>query len=153
MTMIAIAMFAVLAVIALLHLSWALGSHWPARNDRDLLALVVVSANRDRMPGVAATLLAALAIFGAGVVGLAIGGVIVVPWPDDWSTLAGFVVAAVFFARGLAAYLPAWRSRFSLQPFAHLDQTYYGPLCLILAFGFTLLLFARVGGMDDASLS
>ena len=45
---------------------------------------------------------------------------------------------------GLAAYVLAWRLRFSQQPFATLDRYCYGPLSLLLAAAFALLVFRRV---------
>ena len=59
-------------------------------------------------------------------------------------TVLGVLVALVFAGRGVAPYTTAWRQRFSRQPFATMDQSWYGPLCLLLAICFVILLFQRV---------
>jgi hypothetical protein len=96
------------------------------------------------MPAMAQCLIAAAAIFAAGVVALALAGVIAVPLPAIMITAAGVLTALVFAGRGLAAYVPAWRRRYGQQPFATLDRNWYGPLCLLLAAGFIVLTIGRV---------
>ena len=73
MTAISVTIFAVLAAIAVLHLAWGFGVHWPAGSERDLAALVVGKTGRHRMPGLAACVAAATAIFVAAVIALAAG--------------------------------------------------------------------------------
>jgi hypothetical protein len=68
------------------------------------------------------------------------------PGPPLLVTVAAALIAAVFAGRGIAAYLPAWRRRFSQEPFAMLDQSWYGPLCLLFALVFALLALQRIGG-------
>jgi hypothetical protein len=133
MTTIAIAAFLILAFIAALHVAWGFGVRFPARDERSLVALVIGATGKTKMPSLAECLAAAAAIFAAGLVALAVGGILPVPAPRFLVTLAGAGVTAVFAGRGIAAYVPAWRSRFRQQPFASMDRSYYGPLCLVLA--------------------
>jgi hypothetical protein len=144
MNAIATAMFFLLTVIAVLHVSWAFGSHWPARSERELVALAVGRTGQTRMPGRLACVAAALAIFGAGVAALIVSGFLLVPLPGYVIILLGVLIFLVFAGRGVAAYLPAWRARFSQEPFATMDRTKYGPLCLLFAAGFAALVVRRI---------
>jgi hypothetical protein len=145
MTILAIALFAVLNAIALLHAAWGLGVRWPRSNERDLVALVIGATGRTRMPSPLACAMAATAIFAAGCVALLLIGIASPPIPMSADIVAGFFALAVFTGRGIAAYLPAWRKRFSQQPFARYDKFFYAPLCLCVALVFVLLLIDRLG--------
>jgi hypothetical protein len=136
MTTIAVIMFLALAAIAMLHAAWGFGVRWPAEDERDLVALVVGRTGRTRMPAPSACWRAAAAIF--------VADLVVLPGPPILVTGAAALVAAVFAGRGIAAYLPAWRRRFSQEPFATLDQSWYGPLCLLFALAFALLVMKRM---------
>jgi hypothetical protein len=132
----AIVLTLVLGTIAGLHAYWGLGGLWPAKGDEALLARTVIGDGRTRMPPpwqcfLVAALLAVMAI-----------------WP--WLVMAmperGFVVAGAiamaggFFARCMAAYSPRWRGHFTAEPFATNDKRLYGPICLVLAVGFVVIL-------------
>jgi hypothetical protein len=144
MRTIAVMVFLALAAIAMLHAAWGFGVRWPAEDERDLVALVVGRTGRTRMPAPSACWRAAAAIFVAGLVALAVADLVAVPGPPTVVTAAAALVATVFAGRGIAAYLPAWRRRFSQEPFATLDQSWYGPLCLLFALAFALLVMQRV---------
>ncbi len=140
MTVLAAAMFLLLASIAALHAAWAFGHHWPARDERQLVSQVVGQAGRASMPGRTQSLVAAVAIFTAGVIALLLLA------PRASAILAlGALAAAIFAGRGIAGYLPAWRRMFSQEPFAMLDRLIYSPLCLCLAIGFAALIADRLG--------
>jgi hypothetical protein len=79
-------------------------------------------------------------------VALAMVDLVHVAGPRSLATAAGALVTAVFAVRGIAAYLPAWRRRFSQQPFAAMDQAWYAPFCFLLALAFAMLLARRLGG-------
>jgi len=133
MSILAVIVFLVLAAIAVLHVAWGFGLRWPAHDERSLVGLVIGTTGRTRMPSLVECLAAAAAIFAAGLVTLAVADVMPVPAPRWLVTTAGAGATAIFAGRGAAAYVPAWRQRFSRQPFAAMDRTYYGPLCLLLA--------------------
>jgi len=57
-----------------------------------------------------------------------------------------WAVAAAIFAAGLVALLPAWRRQFSQEPFATMDRSWYGPLCLLFALAFAMLIVKRIAG-------
>lgn len=143
MALLATLMFFILAAIAAIHMLWAFGVRWPAGSERGLVALVVGATGRTQMPGPVKCIAAAAAIFCAGLIALALGrpiafpGAAALPW-------AGAPVTLVFITRGVAAYLPVWRRRFAQEPFATMDRKWYGPLCLILAAGFIVLLIGRM---------
>ncbi len=76
------------------------------------LTALVVGYKRDRMPPPRQCFIAAAAIFAAAVVVALIAGSVRLPVAPMLVTLAGLGVTAVFAARGVAGYLPAWRARF-----------------------------------------
>jgi len=147
MTLLAALVFVVLSAIALMHALWGVGLRWPARDERTLVALVIGATGRSRMPSLPQCLLAAAAIFAAGLVALALAGLLLVRTPGILLVPAGVAATLVFLGRGLAAYLPAWRRRFAQQPFASLDTGCYGPLCLLLALAFAILLIGLPAGV------
>lgn len=125
-----------LALIAGLHVAWGLGERWPARDEKALAALVV-GYRLDRMPSPVQCFAAAVAILAAAamVALLAINSQL-----SGLMMLVGAGVTAVFTARGVAGYLPAWRTRFPRQPFATFDRRLYSPLCLVIAATCAILL-------------
>lgn len=139
MTALALLLAVLLLAIAALHLAWAAGSSFPAASERELVRMVVGFKGQEHMPPPAAAVLVAAALAFSAYVGLALASLSA--WPLwDWSlTSLGMILAFVFLARGVAAYLPAWRARVPQQPFARLDRRYYGPLCLVIGAGFILL--------------
>jgi Protein of unknown function (DUF3995) len=143
MSILAIGVFIVLTAIAALHASWAFGSHWPAANERDLVALAIGATGRKRMPAAAQCAIAALAIFASGCVALLLAGVVRLPLPGLAITIAGYAIAAVFIGRGIAGYVPVWRALFSQRPFARNDVMYYSPLCLGVAAAMLILVVYR----------
>jgi hypothetical protein len=146
MTSLAVMLFLALAAIAAVHVAWGLGMRWPAQDERDLVALVIGRTGQTRMPDPVQCFAAAAAIACAGVVALALADLVRVPAPRFLATTAGAIVTLVFAGRGIAAYLPAWRRRFSQEPFAAMDRSWYAPLCLLFAVAFGLLLAQRLGG-------
>jgi uncharacterized membrane protein len=125
---------AVLMGIALLHLAWGLGVRWPVKDEAALAATVIGFRGQTRMPAFLPCLAVAIAL--AAVTTL-------VFWQAQSPALlprTGLLAAtAVFLARGVAAYVPAWRRLTPQEPFARLDRTLYGPLCLLLAAGLAVV--------------
>jgi hypothetical protein len=146
MTTLAVMLFLALAALAAVHVAWGFGLRWPAQDERDLVALVVGRTGQTRMPGPIQCFAAAAALFCAGLVALAMADIVPGPGPRFLASAAGAIVTLVFAGRGVAAYLPAWRRRFSQEPFAAMDQSWYAPLCFLLAVAFGLLLARRIGG-------
>jgi hypothetical protein len=144
MTLMAILVFLTLMTIAALHVAWGFGMTFPAANRDDLFHLVVGATRQTEMPTLPQCLAAAAAIFSAGAVALLVADLVKLPLPSWVVTALGALVTLVFAGRGVAAYTPAWRRRFAKQPFASMDQSWYGPLCLLLAACFATLLIKRV---------
>ncbi len=116
----------VLAGLSLLHLSWAVGSSWPAP-DRHELAEVV--AGRPELPGAAACV-----VVGGG---LAVASLLVAGAGGDRpaARLARTAVAAGFLGRGVAGLTGTTGRLVRWSPsarFARLDRRYYGPLCVAI---------------------
>jgi hypothetical protein len=144
MSWLGVIVFLLLLAIAALHLAWGFGVRFPARGERELVALVIGATGTTTMPSAAQCAAAAAAIFGAGLVALALAGFIR-SVPAGLVGAAGVIAVLVFAARGIAGYVPAWRRRFSQEPFATLDQRVYAPLCFVLAAAFAALFFYRSG--------
>jgi hypothetical protein len=115
-----------LAAVGILHLVWAAGSPWPAR-DADALADAVVGSAS--VPGTGPTAaVAALAIGGAAVTG-GVGG------DRPVATLIRAGAAAALIARGLVGGVVATRILRLPAPsarFRRLDRVVYRPVCLLL---------------------
>ncbi|NNG03837.1 MAG: DUF3995 domain-containing protein [Inquilinus sp.] len=137
---------AVLSIIALIHLYWGLGGIWPARDERQLASVVLGLPNATKLPDAKATLLVAAALAVAAVLPLFVAGILAPPLPRPLIMFGGIAVAMVFWIRGIAAYLPRFRAKFSAEPFATLDRRVYGPLCLLICAGyFTVIFFSPAG--------
>jgi hypothetical protein len=133
--------FVPLLVVAFAHFLWSIGYTWPIRSEDLLVRTVVGTAGATRMPNRGLMLLAAVAVLAAGIVALALadpvsGGIVL--------DLAGLVLAAVFAARGVLAYTPAWRAKHPVEPFAALDRRNYAPLCFWVGAGFLILVLMRL---------
>lgn len=133
----------VLFFIAGAHGYWALGGHWPAKNETALAQTVVGTPDMKRMPGTALTLSVAAAIAGAGALALWLADLFVLPVPDWIRTAAAGCLILVFAVRGGLTYVALCLDHGPLkervEPFATLDAWIYAPLCLALAAGFLVL--------------
>lgn len=119
--------------IAAVHVMWAFGSSWPASDEKTLARTVVGNKDIQSMPPRLASLMVAIILAAAAHVVLASASLmpqILLPRMYDILLVA---MILVFVARGFAAYVPQWRAMVPEQPFARLDQTVYGPLCLLIA--------------------
>jgi hypothetical protein len=114
-----------LASLALVHLGWALGVTWPAR-DRESLALAIIG--RPVRPSAFACVLVAACL--SGMIWL-----LVVPNPA-WVRL---IIAAIFIARGTLGFVePMVRSEIIGTPYLSYSRFMYTPLAL--AIGIAVLL-------------
>jgi hypothetical protein len=125
---------ALIAAIAVLHLSWAFGANWPAPKGQPLAVYVTPGTRR---PGRAVTLAVALAIAAAAAVVLASRSRLPAPW-DRVAAGAYFVVALVFLGRGVVGYFPALWRRAEGLPFHRLNRAFYSPLCLVIGAGLAI---------------
>jgi hypothetical protein len=144
MTLMAILVFFVLTTIAAFHVAWGLGMTFPAADRNDLFLLVVGARGPAEMPALLQCLAAATAIFLSGATALLTADLVKLPLPPWMVTVLGLLVTLIFAGRGIAAYTPAWRRLFPREPFATMDRSWYGPLCLLLAVCFATLLTNRV---------
>jgi Protein of unknown function (DUF3995) len=142
--LIAIVLSAAVYVLAIAHAYWGFGGFWPAANPERLAKAVVGAPGIERMPPPASCFAVAALLAGVASWPLFAAGLLDEAWPAWLTLLAGAGITAVFLGRGIAGYTPAWRRRFSTQPFAHLDRLIYSPLCLLLGAGYlTILLTGR----------
>lgn len=135
-----------LLAVGALHLVWASGSPWPAKNTKRLSEAVVGSSNI--VPGVAATVGVAVAALGSGLVaGGALGeerGAVALRRLMGIGLLARAVVLEPLLMDALG--LPVSGKRFK-----KLDRQYYRPLCAVL--GVSLLVGARDHDTDGRELT
>lgn len=135
MTWLAVLISALLFVPAALHLLWAIGAWVPSRDEAALARATVGAPGITKMPGPIPCALVFVALsFAAALPHLT---------TFPLRTLLLPAISAVFLLRGIATYLPAWRKLVPEEPFATLDQRYYGPFCLLL--GASFLLFTVTG--------
>ena len=139
-TLLAVILWAVLVTIAVLHATWGLGSHWPCESEESLVRTVGGTPGAKRMYPPSACFTVAAMLGGVSAWPLFAAGRLPTAWPSWLTLLAGAGIAAVFVARGVAGYVPAWRRLHSAEPFATLDRRIYAPLCLILGAGFITIL-------------
>jgi hypothetical protein len=143
MTPLAALLSTVVLALAVLHASWGLGGHWPAVSATALAKSAVGTPGVKRMPPPLACFAVAVLLTGVAAWPLFAAGLLPEAWPRWLTALAGAGIAAVFLARGVAGYTPAWRRRFPEEPFATYDRRYFAPLCLALSAGYlTMLIIA-----------
>ncbi len=120
--------------VAVIHLMWALGSHWPEASEEALVRAVVGDGRRRMPPAWQSVAVAILLVAMAFWPWYAVGRI------HDPLVLAGsYTVAGVFVARGIAGYSMRWRSHFKEEPFATRNRRYYSPYCLLLGIGYIAL--------------
>jgi hypothetical protein len=123
-----------LIILAAIHLLWAFGYWFPIAEEEALVSAVVGTRGATRMPGPIPCALVTVALMFCAAAPW---------WPDGWfRTLVMAIAVVVFLVRGIAAYSKAWRRITPVEPFATLDRTRYGPLCLAIGTGFAILLIA-----------
>ncbi len=144
MSVLAAIVFLSLTTIAAAHVAWGFGMNWPASSRDGLFRLVVGATRSNQMPSLPQCLVAAAAIFCAGLSALLAADLVKLPIPATLVTLLGVAVALVFAGRGVAPYTTTWRRRFGKEPFATMDRSWYGPFCLLVAAVFVALLIKRV---------
>jgi hypothetical protein len=125
---------AVLTGLALLHLLWGFGYWYPIRDEAQLVRTVVGARDVDRMPGAIPCAIVSAAL-------IVVVFLLFAP-PSGSRTLILSVAAIGLLARGAIAYTKFWRRMTPVEPFATLDRTRYGPLCLALGAGIGILLIA-----------
>lgn len=144
MEQISILIFAVLSVIAAIHVFWGLGGTWPLRTSQELINAVVGTKKMTRMPKMWLTLIVAVGIAAAGVFALWGGGIVELPLPLWMRNTSLAVLTAIFLLRGVASYLPFGPITDTVEPFRTLNLWYYGPLILAIGTGYLLLLLSNL---------
>jgi len=142
-TLIAWGVFAILTGIAILHAYWGFGGLWPATNESDLVKTVIgITRSTQMPPGHMSIAVAALVMVAGGFV-LARGvfdlqSILFVRIPLG-------IIAAVFLARGIYAYLPGPFAR-ATEPFATLNALYFSPLIIVLGLAVAILALVPAKG-------
>ncbi|WP_428542184.1 DUF3995 domain-containing protein [Profundibacter sp.] len=122
MTLVAALIFVVLTMTALLHIAWAFGVTWPAKDEQALVNAVLGVEGASKLPPLGLTLVVAGGMIAAGIIALWGAGVVSMPFPD-WIRSAGLaVLAAIFLLRGVVTYLPFPMP--ASQPFYRLNRLF-----------------------------
>lgn len=120
----AVACAVLLAAVALVHLAWAVGVSWPAR-DRAELGLHVFGSPKLPGPFACAVVAAVLSVF-------ALAFVVDPRMPAGYAVR--LVVLLVFALRGFAGpFIDRFRPAVRGSPFAIYNRFMYSPLCLLVA--------------------
>ena len=134
----------VLGFIAMTHFHWAMGGHWPASDEAALARAAVGTPGVARMPPPGASMAVGLCLAIAALLPqMLTGGRLAGLLPPAVLAVVTELCITIFALRGVAGFTNWWRSRFPEQPFATYDRRYYSPLCLFVASGYAVLLFAR----------
>ncbi|MEP3245281.1 MAG: DUF3995 domain-containing protein [Sneathiella sp.] len=141
MIYIGIFIFVSLTIASLLHVAWAFGIVWPAKDEQALIRTVIGHPDVKKMPGTILTLAVAAGIAIAGLSGLWGGDILMLPLSEWMEDIVLFCLAGVFGLRGLSSYLMEGPLGKRIEPFATLDRRFFAPLCLVLSAGFVILGF------------
>lgn len=126
-----VAVAAVLAALAALHLVWTFSS-WPLRDGRRFAEVVVGVAERD-LPGRGPTVLVAALLAAAAALVAGRGGALHrrgPAWVYRWGT---WTVAGVLLLRGIGGFVVSGGGLGGApDTFRHWDLAVYSPLCVLL---------------------
>ena len=124
--------FFLLSIAGFFHLYWGFGGLWPGRDEESLTKAVVGRNGITEMPPKAITLLVSACLFLASIWPLIWISLIETPLPYAVREIGMIGLIVVFLARGIAAYVPNFRRKFSELPFANYNRQYYAPLCFMV---------------------
>ncbi len=129
MSGLALAVAGVFGVLAGFHVYWLFGGKAAGS-----AAIPEVDGRPAFEPGALATIGVTLALSGCAVLTLALGGWVVFPLPEPWTTGLGYAMATAFFLRAIGEFrLVGFFKRVRGTRFARWDTWLFSPLCLALA--------------------
>lgn len=124
----------VLVAIAGLHIGWAAGASFPARDRETLVRLVVGTPIGQPMPGRVATWAVAIGLVGMAGWTAALRGWIDTPVPDAWLVAGAIAMVAIFTLRGIVGFFEVvLRPSIRGTPYMHWSRRLYSPIALGLA--------------------
>jgi hypothetical protein len=130
----AVAAAFVFVVLSALHVAWAAGSSFPAKDIASLCALVVGAPPSEGMPGRAATVLVAIGLAAAAGWTLALADLVPSPVPAEWLRVGGIALVAVFGLRGIGGLFEVLlRPSIRGTPYMRWSRMLYSPLAASLS--------------------
>jgi hypothetical protein len=125
---------ALFSAIAGLHVAWAAGSPFPARDRDALVASVVGAPIGSPMPGRVATLVVAIGLVSMAWWTAAQGGLVPSPVPAPWLRAGSLAMVVIFGLRGIGGFFElALRPAIRGTPYVRYSRIVYSPLALLLA--------------------
>ena len=144
MNALGLALTAVLAAIAALHLAWAARIWWPIREEAALAHAIAGFRDMNRMPDALSCVVVAAAILASLLL------VADLSWASGLTHLPAWVVRSasalaglVFLGRGVIGFTRFWARLTPEEPFRTLDRRYYSPLCILIGLGFAGLIWGN----------
>ena len=116
-------------LLAALHIYWGHGGNWPGVDRQNLVDKVFGQGTK--FPSLLACYSVAVALIMAGLIPY-------FTFRNQLPSALNYGPAFIFYLRGLGGYLPFFEKKWC-KIFIDLNRKIYGPLCLTLAFAFTLL--------------
>jgi len=131
LTALAIVLVTVFALLASVHVYWALGGRIAL-----VAAIPEVGGKPSFQPGAVITFAVACALFACAVLVAAVAGFVEVPGSSNVVQWCTFALALVLLLRAIGDFrLVGFFKRVRGSRFARLDSVIYSPLCLVLAVG------------------
>lgn len=124
--------FIPLLAIAMVHMLWAFGATWPAK-DRQMLAATI--AGKEPLQSRWWSFVVGLFVFAGGIWALALSD----PSINPVLRIGGAVWSVIFLVRGAVGFWPEWQQQHAAEPFATTNRKLYSPLCIAVALGFAYL--------------
>ena len=135
LTFLAIALVAIFALLASIHVYWAFGGRFAK-----VAAIPELRGSPSFVPGTMATLLIACVLFACAALVGAAGGLIDVPVQANFVRWGCFGLALLLLLRAIGDFrLVGFFKTVRGSRFAWLDSALYSPLCLALAAGVALV--------------
>jgi hypothetical protein len=139
-----LALAAVLAAIAALHLYWGFGGFWPGTDEASLVDMVVGARPGSPMPSLLACTIVAGCLLVSALSVLVVGGKLKLNLPPLLNWIPAFAFwfsCVVFLARGIITYALETPAFAAGTRFIALNQQIYSPLGIVIGATFLAIRF------------
>jgi hypothetical protein len=129
MTVLALLLFGIFLVLALLHFNWALGGEWGFDN------ALPTNENGDRLlnPRKVDSLVVGLGLLAFAMFYLLQSGIIRLALPEWIIQYGGWLIPLIFILRAIGDFkYVGFFKKIKQTPFGQMDTKYFSPLCLLI---------------------